>query len=81
MKNSSKSSGPPPEEGTVDTAARKKKINAALTLGDLFYENGEYDNAVKTYTDGLQVDRSNAELQSRIKRAQRAKATEESINP
>jgi hypothetical protein len=79
-KGPSKSSAQAPNVATVDADARTKRINAALTEGDLFYEKGEYDNAVKAYTEGLNVDPSNAELQNRMHRGLRAKAAEQSVN-
>jgi serine/threonine protein kinase len=81
VKSNGKFSGQPQDGATIDIAARTKKINAALTLGDLFYEKGAYDNAVKEYTQGLQADPSNTELHNRVQRALRAKAAEQSVNP
>jgi serine/threonine-protein kinase len=53
-----------------------KQINAAKTEGDLFYENGEYDNAIAAYQKGLKLDPKNAELLQKIQKARNAKATE-----
>jgi hypothetical protein len=50
-------------------------------LGHLFYESGEYDAAIKEYKQGLEDDPSNIELQKRIQRTLRAKATEAGIPP
>ncbi len=67
-------SGPVPTE--AEKAIRSKKINAARTLGDLYYENGQYDNAIKEYLLGLEIDPSNKPLRKRVELARRAKAVE-----
>ena len=61
-------------------AQRSKLLNAALQQGDIYYENGQYDNAIREYEKGLKLDPSNALLRQRIRRARTAKATEESLN-
>ncbi|HMD31824.1 MAG TPA: protein kinase [Candidatus Acidoferrales bacterium] len=63
-----------------DNAAQSKEVKAAVTAGDFFYENGEYDNAIKEYEKGLKVDSTNAVLRQKIERAQRAKAAERGVN-
>jgi hypothetical protein len=59
----------------------KKKVNAAITEGDFYYENGEYDRAIATYQEGLAADTSNVELSQRVQKAGNAKATESSAPP
>jgi serine/threonine protein kinase len=56
-----------------------KQIEAAAKLGDVYYENGQYDKAIGEYEKGLKLDPSNARLREKIRRTQTAKATEESL--
>jgi len=71
-----KSLGPTSVARPIDTGELEKKITAAKTEGDLFFENGEYDNAISAYQNGLKADPTNAELLKKIQRARKAKATE-----
>jgi serine/threonine-protein kinase len=57
----------------------EKQVKGAVTEGDFHYENGEYDQAIKSYREGLKFDRANAELRKRIQRAQKGKATEGAV--
>jgi serine/threonine protein kinase len=60
----------------IDAGELQKKISAAKTEGDLYFENGEYDNAISAYQNGLKADPTNAELLQKIQKARNAKATE-----
>jgi tetratricopeptide (TPR) repeat protein len=62
----------------TDAAEIRKKVNAAITEGDYYYENGEYDRAIATYQAGLAADPGNAQLTQKIGKARNAKATEAS---
>ncbi len=53
------------------------KIKAAKALGDFLLNRGEYDGAIKAYSEGLKLDPTNSDLKSKIRRAQQAKAAEE----
>jgi serine/threonine protein kinase len=68
-----------PMGSKISAAELARQINAAKTEGDLFYENGEYDNAINTYQAGLNVNPKNAELLQKIRKARNAKATEGTI--
>lgn len=70
---------PKPAASQIDSVERQKQINAAKTKGDLYFENGEYDNAISAYQNGLKVDPTNAELLQKIQKARNAKATEGGI--
>ena len=48
-----------------EKAARARKVSATTSLGDLYIENGEYDNAIKEYQLGLDADPSNKLLLER----------------
>jgi serine/threonine-protein kinase len=63
----------------TDTAAIRKKVNAAITEGDYYYDNGEYDRAIASYQRGLDADPGNAQLAQKIAKARKAKATETSV--
>lgn len=64
----------------ADAAARRKQIAAALTQGNSYYENGDYNNAIRVYQEGLKLDPSNAQLLAVLKRAKTAQKTEASTN-
>jgi len=57
-----------------------KKVNAAKALGDLYYERGDYDTAIKEYRKILDLAPGNKVLQERVQRARKAKARQHS-NP
>jgi serine/threonine-protein kinase len=57
----------------------EKQVKGAVTEGDFHYENGEYGEAIKSYQEGLKLDRANVELRRKIQRAQKAKATEGAV--
>jgi hypothetical protein len=57
----------------------EKQVKGAVTEGDFHYENGEYGEAIKSYQEGLKLDRANVELRRRIQRAQKAKSTEGAV--
>jgi len=70
---------PTSSSGEVKPADRRGQIQAARTRGDSYYENGDYDNAIRAYQVGLSVDPGNRELKTRVQRARSAKAAEESL--
>ena len=57
-----------------------RKINAAIALGDLLYNRGEYDDAIAEYRKGLDAAPNNAILRARIDRADKAKLAEQRVN-
>lgn len=71
----------PPAEATAPAAAPVdlKTVKAALAMGDLFYDRGDYDSAISEYQKGLRADPSNATLQGKIQAARKAKAAEERL--
>jgi hypothetical protein len=56
-----------------------RRVKAAIAEGDLYLRNGEYQQAIDTYRQGLQADRSNASLQNKIRSAQLAWDTERGV--
>jgi serine/threonine-protein kinase len=64
-----------PAASTVDP----NKIKAAITLGDSYFKDGKYDDAIRAYQEGLNLDPSNPDLLDRMERAKKAKAVEEKI--
>ncbi|MGB7592658.1 MAG: protein kinase [Terriglobia bacterium] len=65
--------------GTAASVVDPKKIKAAITLGDFYLKDGKYDDAIKAYQEGLNLDPSNADLRSKMERAEKAKAAEERL--
>jgi serine/threonine protein kinase len=53
------------------------EVNRAVAAGDVFFELGQYDLAVRTYEGPLKLDPNNKLLHSRIDRALKAKAAEQ----
>jgi len=71
---------PPVNNAEIAKAAeRMKKVKAALTNGDSYYDDGKYDLAIGAYQAGLTVDPANAQLRQRVQRARTAKAAEGSV--
>jgi len=66
---------PKPAAPVVDERA----VKAALATGNLFYDRGDYDNAILEYQKGLAADPGNSVLLGRIQAARRAKAAEERL--
>jgi serine/threonine-protein kinase len=60
----------------VDT----KKIKAAISMGEFYFDHGDYDKAIDEFQQGLAIDPANMDLKSRISKAKRAKAAEEQLN-
>ncbi|MGC2656656.1 MAG: protein kinase [Bryobacteraceae bacterium] len=58
----------------------ERKTKAAVALGDLHYNRGEYDEAIAEYQRGLQADPANAILRTKIDRAEKARAAELRVN-
>lgn len=64
-----------------EKAARSKKVSSTTSLGDLYFENGEFDNAIKEYQLGLDADLSNKSLRDKLDLARKAKDTAQSAKP
>jgi serine/threonine-protein kinase len=64
-----------------EKAARAKKVSSTTSLGDLYFENGEFDNAIKEYQLGLDAEPSNRSLHEKIERARNAKEAAQSAKP
>ncbi len=67
--------GPSPSKPSVDP----KKISGAIAMGDLYYDRGEYNDAIREYQNGLNLDPSSTDLRNKLQRAQKAKAAEERV--
>jgi serine/threonine protein kinase len=67
---------PPPNE---PPAVDPTKIKAKITLGDFHLGRGEYDSAIASYQDGLQLDPNNAELREKLAKAIQACKKENAI--
>ena len=67
------------EELRAAAARRREQVAAATRQGDLYYQNGQYDSAIREYEKGLRADPSSVLLRQKIDRAKRAKATEEAL--
>lgn len=61
-----------PPTPSIDTRA----VGAALSLGNFFFDRGEYDKAIEEYQKGLRLDPTNRDLRSRLNRAQKARDAE-----
>jgi serine/threonine protein kinase len=79
-------SGPQGETATLGKVTAKstpgastRAIKAAIALGDFHYDRGEYDDAITEYRRGLEADPSNSVLQTKMRRAQRAKEAEQRL--
>ena len=66
----------PPPKPAVDT----KRVNAALKMGQFYFDRGEYEKAIEEFDQGLALDPSNSELRSSIARARKAKQAEDLLN-
>jgi eukaryotic-like serine/threonine-protein kinase len=71
---------PSPLKDEADAAERRKQVEAAIRQGNNYYENGDYNNAIRVYQGGLKVDPANAQLLYVLRRAQHAQATEANTN-
>jgi hypothetical protein len=80
-RSSPEATAPAPSLSAEERAARAKKASAASSLGDLYFENGEFDNAMKEYQLGLDADPSNKTLPEKLDRARKAKDTAASAKP
>jgi tetratricopeptide (TPR) repeat protein len=56
-----------------------RAVISAIALGDFHYDRGEYDDAITEYRRGLEADPSNGVLQTKMRRAQRAKEAEQRL--
>jgi serine/threonine protein kinase len=54
-------------------------VKAAIAMGDLYYDRGDYDSAIASYQDGLRADPTNSTLKDKIQAAQKAKAAEQRL--
>ncbi|MGC1614859.1 MAG: protein kinase [Candidatus Acidiferrum sp.] len=68
------------QETKAEKAARDRTVSATSALGDLYFENGEFDNAIQEYTKGLDADPSNKSLQDKVARARKAKDAAQTPN-
>lgn len=57
----------------------EKAVKAAVAMGDLYYDRGEYDNAIREYQRGLSAAPGNSALEDKIAAARKAKAAEQRI--
>ena len=57
-----------------------KKVKAAISMGEFYFDHGDYDKAIDEFEQGLALDPANMDLKSRISKAKRAKAAEEQLN-
>jgi serine/threonine protein kinase len=72
---------PTPPLTAEEKAARARKVTATTSLGDLYFENGEFDNAIKEYQLGLDADASNKSLLEKLDRARKAKESGQPAKP
>ena len=72
---------PPPREQSAPLAAPVdiRAVKAAIAMGDLYYDRGDYDSAIAEYRKGLKADPSNSTLKDKIQTARKAKAAEERL--
>ena len=68
---------PPPTPPAPQVDATK--VKGKITLGNFYFKNGQYDEAIATFQEGLQLDPSNAELQNQLAKALKACQTENKI--
>ena len=68
------STGTPPGPSPEDVAGQVKR---AIAAGDVFFELGQYDYAIRAYEGPLKYDPTNQELKLKIERARKAKTAEE----
>jgi eukaryotic-like serine/threonine-protein kinase len=64
-----------PPAPVVDTRA----VKAAVAMGDLYYQRGDYDSAIREYQRGLTAAPGDATLLNKIAAARKAKAAEERL--
>jgi serine/threonine protein kinase len=57
----------------------EKQVRGLITEADVDYEDGLYADAIALYEKALKIDPKNLELPTKMQRAKRAKATEESL--
>ncbi len=70
----------PPERGAQGAprqAFDAKDVRGHITLGNFYFNQGEYDKAIEEFQAGLRVAPRNAELNDLIQKARRAKKAEE----
>jgi serine/threonine-protein kinase len=75
----SRRGGQPESVARQRPAPDLRKVKGAITLGDFYLKDGKYDQAIRAYKDGLQIDPTNEELRSRIGKAMTAKAAEDRV--
>ena len=57
----------------------EKQVRGLITEAEVDYEDGLYADAIALYEKALKIDPKNLELPTKMQRAKRAKATEESL--
>ncbi len=67
---------PTARQARMSVAARTHAVQQDVTKGEFFFRNGDYDDAIHAFQDGLALDPNNPTLQADITRAKRAKAAE-----
>jgi serine/threonine protein kinase len=65
------------ESSRAAADAAAAEIQRAVSAGDVFYQTGQYDLAIKTYDQALQDHPQSEVLRRRIARARRARAAEQ----
>jgi serine/threonine-protein kinase len=71
---------PPPVIPTPRPAVDTKRVNAALKMGQFYFDRGEYEKAIEEFQQGITLDPSNPDLRSSIARARKAKQAEDLLN-
>lgn len=68
-------SKPNPPHPTTDTTAPSldSRVEQFLNMGDQYWRNGKYDEAIAEYEEGLRVDPTNKQLEEHWQRVKKAK--------
>jgi serine/threonine protein kinase len=70
-----------PVASKIESGERQKRIRSAATEGDFFYDNGDYERAIKSYQEGLTLDPTNLQLKNKMLRTRNASAAERQVKP
>ncbi|MGH9493259.1 MAG: hypothetical protein ACRD2K_07135, partial [Terriglobales bacterium] len=65
---------PPPED-----TGKKRRAQALIKLGQSQVDGGDYSTAVDTFQQAVDLDPNNSAAQAGLRKAQKAKQTEEDI--
>ena len=69
--------------GKIKNAFRVPKpppdVKDKITLGNFYFNRGEYASAIAAYQDGLRIDPNNAILRTQIEKARKAKEIEDKV--